>query len=337
MLSNPKDTKIVIIGDGSWGTTLALHFAAKGLRSVIWGAFPEVLAQTKAARENKKFLPGFKLPGKIGFEADIERAVSSADFGVLAVPSQYLRSVVRKVPAGLAKKLGWLSVIKGIENGSLALMSDVIAEEWGRVPYAVLSGPTIAREVASGQPTAVTVASKDKSLRSFTRKLVDSETFAAYESDDVIGAELGGAVKNVIAIAAGILDGLGAGTNAKSILLARGAAEIARLGTKMGARRDTFMGLSCLGDLATTSFSVLSRNHGCGERIGKGERLASILKSTSMIIEGVDTSKSTFRLARKHKIKMPIAEAVHGVLFSKQHPRTVIRALMDKKIIKETD
>lgn len=337
MLSNPKDTSIAIIGDGGWGTTLSLHLAAKGFRSTIWGAFPDYLAQVEASRENVKFLPGFHIPEKVTFDADIGRCISRAECVILAVPSQYLRRVLQTIPrAGAGKKI-WLSVSKGIENGTLKLMSQVIEETLGRVPIAALSGPTIAKEVASGFPTAVVIASRSREVRSRLRKLMNSDHFTAYESDDVVGVELGGAVKNVIAIAAGIVDGLGYGTNTISILLARGIAEMARLGAEMGAKRATFMGLSGLGDLATTGFSIHSRNHSCGVAIGKGESLKSVLKRTEMVIEGVDTAKSAWALAKKHRIVMPIVESVHGILFRGKNPRAAIEALMHKKIVKETD
>ena len=337
MLSNSKDTSIAILGDGGWGTTLAIHLARKGFKSTVWGAFPEYLAEIQAKRENRKFLAGFPIPEQVSFEPDLGSAVNRAGLIILAIPSQYMRSVIRRIPKqGLAKKI-WLNVSKGIENKTLKLMSRVVEDELGKVPFATLSGPTIAREVAQNLPTAVVVASRAKSIRSLVRRLMNADHFTAYESGDVPGVELGGSVKNVIAIAAGIVDGLGYGSNTKSILLARGIAEMARLGAKMGARRATFMGLSGLGDLATTCFSILSRNHACGVEIGKGGTLASVTKSTEMIIEGIDTTRSAYELSRKHRIVMPIVEAVHGILFKGKGARAAIEALMHKELVRETD
>jgi len=337
VLSKSKDTNIIVLGDGGWGTTLALHLAKKGLRSAIWGAFPEYLAEMASTRENRKFLPGFHIPEQVGFEPDLARAVAGADLVVLAIPSQYLRRVVHRIPRrGLKSKI-WLNVSKGIENKTHALMHEVVREELGQVPYAALSGPTIAREVAADCPTAVSLASTDKKLRTLVRSLMNGEHFTVYETGDVVGVELGGAVKNVIAIGAGIVDGLGYGSNTKSVLVARGIAEIARLGSRMKAERATFMGLSGLGDLATTCFSIHSRNHACGERIGKGETLKAVTRSTEMVIEGVDTTKSAYALAKKHRIMMPIVKSVYEILFNGKKPRAAIEALMHKELVKETD
>lgn len=337
MLSKSKDTNIIVLGDGGWGTTLALHLAKKGLKSTIWGAFPEYLEEMASTRENRKFLPGFRIPENVSFESDLGRSVSRADLVVLAIPSQYLRSVVSRIPRkGMRNKI-WLNVSKGVENKTLALMHEVVHEELGPVHYAALSGPTIAREVASGFPTAVSLASSNKKLRTLVRALMSGDHFTLYETDDVVGVELGGAVKNVIAIAAGIVDGLGYGSNTKSVLVARGIAEIARLGAPLGAERATFMGLSGLGDLATTCFSIHSRNHGCGERIGRGEKIAAVTRSTEMVIEGVDTTKSARALARRHRIVMPIVRSVYEILFEARSPRATIEALMHKELVKETD
>lgn len=337
MLLNSKDASIAILGDGGWGTTLAIHLAKKGFRSTVWGAFPKYLAEIEATRENRKFLPGFHIPEAVSFNPKLASCVAEAELAILAIPSQYLRRVIRRIPRKGVRKKVWLSVSKGIENRTLKLMSQVIEDELGRVHLAVLSGPTIAREVALDLPAAVVVASHSDILRSEIRKLMTSDHFMAYESDDPKGVELGGAVKNVIAIAAGIVDGLGYGSNTKSILMARGIAEMARVGTKLGAKRATFMGLSGLGDLATTCFSIHSRNHACGVEIGKGESLTSIQKNTEMVIEGIDTTRSAYALSKKHRVFMPIVESVHDILFRGKSPRATIEALMHKELVKETD
>jgi len=330
-------TVIAIIGDGGWGTTLAIHLAKKKYHCHIWGAFPKYLAQMEVKRENEKFLPGFHIPEEIIFEPNLNKCIEGAHLVVLAVPAQFLSSVVKKIDPKVSKNKKFVCVSKGIERKSYRLMSQILHDELKHSSLAVLSGPTIAREVAMELPTAVVVASKSAKLRIKVRELMSSNHFTVYESTDIIGVELGGALKNVIAIAAGIVDGLGYGSNTKSVLIARGIAEMARLGNRMGAKRSTFMGLSGLGDLTTTCFSIHSRNHGCGVRLGQGETIQAIYKSTEMVIEGIETTKSAFYLAKKYKINMPIIESVYKILFQAKSPRSTIEALMHKKHIKETD
>jgi glycerol-3-phosphate dehydrogenase (NAD(P)+) len=337
VLSESKDTEIAIIGDGGWGTTLAIHLAKHGHACTMWGSFPEYLAEIESLRENRKFLPGFHIPENVFFEKNLSKCVSESIIVILAIPSQYIRRVLKRISNKDIFKKSWICVSKGIEKNSLKMMSEVIEDELGRVPLAVLSGPTIAREVVCGMPTAVSIASTKPGLCARIRKLLNSDHFTAYETDDLIGVELGGAIKNVIAIAAGIVDGLGYGSNTKSVLMARGIAEMARLGEKLGAKRTTFMGLSGLGDLATTCFSIHSRNHSCGVEIGKGNSLKSILANTEMIIEGVDTTKSVYELAKKSHIEMPIVKSVHDILYKAKGPKAAIEALMHKKLINETD
>ncbi len=288
-------------------------------------------------RENKKFLPGFHVPESVTFHPDINECIHGVSWVVLAVPSKYLRGTISKISKAQIPKKAWISVIKGMETRTHNLMSDVIHDELGRVPVIVLSGPTIAREVAHDMPAAVTVASKSTELRSKVRNLFDADHFTVYESDDVVGVQIGGSIKNVIAIAAGIVDGLGYGCNTKSVLVARGIAEIVRLGVRMGAKRTTFMGLSGLGDLATTCFSIHSRNHGCGVEIGKGASLKSVAKNTEMVIEGIETTKTAYALSKKYKVEMPIVHSVYNILFKNKSSRAAIEALMHKKLYIETD
>ncbi len=333
-----KDTKITILGDGGWGTALSLLLADKGFEVALWGAFESYTQEMKKSRENTKFLPGFALPSRIRLESSIEKAAAFSDTIVLAAPSQYMRSVVRKLKSHDIRGKRFVSVAKGIETKTMLTMSGIIKEELGpRVPLAVLSGPTIAREVAARNPGAVSLASKDKKLAAEIRKLFLTDYFTLFVTDDVLGVELGGSVKNVIAIGAGIVDGLGLGTNTQSVLFARGVAEMARLGAKMGARRETFMGLSGLGDLATTCLNRTSRNRSLGEAIGKGQKLKHLLKSTEMVVEGVDTCVSTYALAKKHKVAMPIVEAVYGILFKEQKPGDAVKALMWREAHEERD
>ncbi len=323
-----KDTKIVVLGNGGWGTTLALLLAQNGYRPSLWGASSEYVEEMKKRRENVKFLPGFKIPASIELISDAPKAVADAEWIVLAAPSQYMRPVVRKLRGLNLKRKSFVIVSKGIETGSLKTMSEVVREELGSVSVAVLSGPTIARDVAMKYPSAASVASKSATLAEKTREAFMTDTFVLFTTSDVIGVELGGSVKNVLAIASGIVQGLGYGSNTRAVLFARGVAEMARLGQTMGARRETFMGLSGLGDLATTCLSPHSRNRSLGEEIGKGKALKKILGETEMVVEGVDTALATYRLAKKLKVKMPIAEAVHDVLFRRRDPKVVVQALM---------
>lgn len=322
------DRKIGILGDGGWGTTLSLLLCAKGLDVTLWGAFPAYVADVAKKRENVKFLPGFKIPERVGLTADIGEACDKAGLVVIAAPSQYVRSVVRRIPKAAAKKSSFVIVAKGIEEGTLKVMSEVVKEELGKVRLAVLSGPTIARDVALRLPSAATVASPEKKFASLVRETFSAPYFSLYESDDMAGVQLGGSLKNVIAIAGGILQGLGCGSNTRAVLFARGVSEMARLGKRAGAKRETFMGLSGLGDLATTCLSPHSRNRWLGEEVGKGRPLKEILGQTEMVVEGVDTARSAERLAKKHRVAAPIIQSVNDVLFRGKDPKTVVTAVM---------
>ncbi len=323
-----KDTKISVLGDGGWGTTLSLLLAQNGYSVKLWGAFAEYTEEMKKRRENIKFLPGFKIPEAVFLTSDLEETCESSDVIVLAVPSQFLRSVIRKVRLPKIHQKIVVTVAKGIETSTLKVMSQVIRDEWGRVHLCALSGPNIAREVALKIPSAASVASENKELAATVRKTFTTDYLSLFISDDVLGVELGGALKNVIAISAGIVEGLGYGSNTRAALFARGVAEMARLGRAMGAKRETFMGLSGLGDLATTCLSRLSRNRSFGEQIGQGVSIQKILKQTEMVVEGVETSKAAAGLAKKHGVEMPISEAVYKILFHGANPRDAVKALM---------
>ncbi len=334
---NPKDTNITVLGDGGWGTALSLVLAGKGLKVHLWGAFPEYTAQVQKTRENKKFLAGFKLPRTIRVTSDLPSALEAASFLVLATPSQHMRSVLKKIKREKLKSKSFISVAKGIEVGSLKTMSQVIVEELGRQRLGVLSGPSIAKEVALRMPVAVSVASQDPGFAAQIREIFTTDYFTLFESADMLGVELGGSVKNVIAISAGIVEGLGFGSNTRAALFARGVAEMARLGEAMGANRETFMGLSGLGDLATTCLSRDSRNRSLGEEIGKGKKLKAILGKTEMVVEGVDTARAAYELSKKHKVPMPITEAVYKILFQDKNPKETIKALMHSGFHRELD
>ncbi len=332
-----KDTKIGILGDGGWGTTLSLLLAGEGYSVDLWGAFPKYVELVRRKRENIKFLPGFKIPERVRLSTDIHETCSHADILVLAVPSQFVRSVLKKVKKEKVRSKPFLTVTKGIETKSLKTASQVITEELGKVSLCALSGPTIARDIALRMPAAAVLASSDRKLAEKIRKIFTTDYFTLFETDDVMGVELGGALKNVIAISAGIVEGLGLGSNTQAALFARGVAEMARLGQAMGARRETFMGLSGLGDLATTCLSRHSRNRWLGEEIGMGAGLKRILRETEMVVEGVETCRSACQLAKKFKVSMPITEAVHGILFDNADPKEAVKALMRREPYWELD
>jgi len=319
--------QIAVIGDGGWGTTLALLLNNKGYNCIIWSAFPEYAAVVDKTRENKKFLPGLKLPKGIAVTGDLER-IKGADYYILAVPCQYLRGVLKKVRFIKDKPI--VSVVKGIETSSLKQPSEIVREELGDVELAVLSGPTIAYEVVKGIPTTCVISSYDDRLARELQEIFSTENYRVYTTDDVIGVEIGGALKNIIAIAAGISDGMGFGTNTKAAILTRGLVEIARLGVKMGAKPETFMGLTGVGDLATTCMSEHSRNRCFGEAIGKGKSVKDVLARTKMVVEGVATTKSAYKLCRKYKVEMPIVEQIYKVIYERKKPRAAVRELMTR-------
>lgn len=337
MTAKRAKSTITVLGDGGWGTTIALHLARKGYRVILWGAFGAYLDEMRVSRENKKFLPGFHIPETVEFEADMGRAVAASDVVFLAMPSKFFRSVCAKLPKAAAGKKLFVILTKGIERGSLKLMSQVLEETVGRVRSVVVSGPCISREIAQEIPTAVVAASANKADRAKVRGILSSPAFTVLESPDAVGVQLGGSVKNVLAIAAGILDGLGYGSNIKSVLLARGISEIVRLGRKMRAKTETFLGLSGLGDLATTAFSIHSRNHGCGFELGKGAALKEVLSRSEMVVEGVETADSALALAKKLKVELPIVKAVVDVLHERRGPDAIVDAVMHKKFINESD
>lgn len=323
--------EIAILGDGGWGTTLAILLAGKKYRVRLWGAFPAYLKQVERTRENSTYLPGFKIPAPVKLVSDIGAAVAGAQIIVLAVPSQYLRSVLNSLKkTGIPHKAVFVSVTKGIENGSLKRMSEVVHEELGPVKLAVLSGPTIAHEVAAGIPTTAVVASHDPAIRRKLQDIFMTRRFRIYTSDDVIGVEFGGSLKNVIAIACGIADGLGFGSNTKAALLSRGLAEIARLGHTLGANMRTFSGISGLGDLVTTCVSGHSRNRHVGEEIGRGKSYAQIKRGMKMVAEGVPTAKSAYELSVRHKVDMPICREVYQVLYRGKSAKAVVSDLMGR-------
>jgi glycerol-3-phosphate dehydrogenase (NAD(P)+) len=327
--------KIGVLGDGGWGTTLALHLFKKGYGVCLWGAFPEYVEVLKVKRENLKFLPGIKIPKEISISSDLKDVIEKSELLILAIPSLFMRSVLKKVKTFNLKNKIILSVTKGIENNTLMRMSEVIQEELGNVNLAVLSGPTIAYEVARGVPTTCVIASKDEKLSNSLQEIFMTERFRVYTNSDLVGVELGGALKNTIAIACGISDGLGYGANTKAALLARGLVEITGLGIAMGAKKETFSGISGLGDLVTTCISPYSRNRTVGERIGRGEKLKDILSSMEMVAEGVYTTKSAYKLSLKYNVELPITKEVYLVLYRNKKPLKAVDDLMRREKKKE--
>ncbi len=321
---------ISIIGDGGWGTTLAILLSNKGFDVTLWGAFPDYVEILKSKRENVKFLPGVKIPDNVLFTASMGEAVNGKDIIILAAPSQFARGVLTILKMENLSGKRFISVTKGIENNTLKRVSEIVYDVLGRQPLAVLSGPTIALEVANGAPTTVVAASEHAGLAKEVQKLFATERFRVYTSNDVIGVELGGSLKNIIAIAAGALDALGFGANAKAALLTRGLAEIVRLGVAMGAKKDTFYGLSGLGDLTTTCISQYSRNRWLGEEVGKGKKLKDILIETDMVVEGVATARSAYDLSKKYKAEMPITTEIYMVLYENKDPKRAVHDLMTR-------
>jgi len=323
--------KIAVLGDGGWGTTLAMLLSKKGYAVSLWGAFPEYVNLLVKKRINPKFLSGIKIPKKVIISNDIKSVVESADLVVLAIPSQYMRKVLLKLKRITLSKKIFLNVSKGIENSTLFCMHELIFDVLGKIKLAVLSGPTIAIEVAKGIPATAVVAAKDSKIANEIQGVLITEKFRVYTSNDVIGVELGGSVKNIIAIACGVSDGLGFGTNTKAAILSRGLAEMTRLGKVMHANQKTFSGLSGLGDLVTTCVSPYSRNRFIGEQIGKGLKLSEVLKKMEMVAEGVATAKSVYKLSLKHSVDMPITKEIYSVLYRNKKPLKAVNDLMTRK------
>lgn len=319
---------IAIVGDGQMGLVLAAQLALAGHEVRLWGPFEAPLAALASTRRSPR-LPGFKLPAEIAIEADPAAAIAAADLLVSAIPVQFLRPVWNRFPRSEAPIV---SVSKGIETTTLERPSEILAEVRPGAGTCVLSGPTIASELARRLPATMVAASDDAALASEVQSLFLAPWMRVYTSPDPLGVEIAGAAKNVIAIAAGILDGLDAGFNAKSALLARGLAEIVRLGQALGARPETFAGIAGVGDLATTCFCPEGRNRTCGEAIGRGIPLETHLASIDSVVEGVETSKAIARLAAAHGVEMPIADAVRQVLFEGLAPREALAGLMRREV-----
>jgi len=324
--------KISVLSDGGWGTALAVLLCGNGHQVVQWGPFPDYLAEMAHTRRNDKFLKGVALPDALSFEADLAKACQGAEILLLAAPSQYMRGLLQKLKAlSIPQDTILLNVAKGIEVGSCKRMSELVEECLGSARYVILSGPSHAEEVARRVPTAVMTASKDASAALAVQQAFMNEYFRVYTSDDVVGAELGGSLKNVLALAAGVLDGMGFGDNTKAALMTRGIVEMARLGQALGGRPETFSGLSGIGDLIVTCMSRHSRNRHVGEELGRGKSMAEIQKEMGMVVaEGVATANSAHALAKQAGVETPIIDQVFSSLYENKEPRAAVRELMSR-------
>ncbi|MGQ9920721.1 MAG: NAD(P)H-dependent glycerol-3-phosphate dehydrogenase [Desulfobacca sp.] len=334
----PAPSRVAVIGAGSWGTALAHHLGCLGHEVRLWVFEPDLLDILVRQRENTVFLPGIKLSPNISYWGDQQQAVQGVVIVVMAVPSHVFRPVLSSLQLAEMRQVTVVSATKGIETDTLLTMEGVVREVWGpEQAYAVLSGPSFALEVAQAQPTVVTVASRQRDVAKTIQRLFFSPSFRVYTTYDVTGVELGGALKNVMALASGILDGLGLGANSRAALITRGLAEIIRLGTRLGANPMTLAGLAGLGDLVLTCTSDQSRNYRVGRRLGAGEPLPEILAGMKMVAEGIRTTAATHFLAQKLGVEMPIVEQVYRILYEQQPPQQAVRALMTRALKDEID
>ncbi len=329
--------KVTILGAGNWGTTFAIHAHRSGHEVTLWEFDAEQAKAVAAVRENRKYLPGYAVPPGIRVTTELRSALSETELILAAIPAQSFRALLR-MNGDFPKGIALVSLMKGIEQESLARMSEICSQElqnFASEHFAVLSGPTIAAEVAAGMPTSAVVASYSIQTAEAVQRAFSTHEFRLYTSADVIGVELAGALKNVIALAAGICDGMNLGYNTKGTVVTRGLVEMTRLGEALGGNRATFVGLSGLGDLVTTCSATQSRNRTVGERIGHGEHLKDILNDMVMVAEGVWTARAAQQLARQHRIEVPITDAVCSVLFDDKSPRDAVRELMVRTLKSE--
>jgi len=326
-------SRVAVLGAGSWGTTLAVHLEGAGHDVRLWGNDAGDLARIEADHENRKFLPGIAVPGGVKVHAKLEAALAGVDHVLFAVPSQAVREVAQAVAANGVRAV-WISASKGLEQGTLRRLSEVLIDVGGEEPV-ILTGPSHAEEVSRGIPTSVVAASRDAERSRGVQALCSTPRFRVYTNDDVLGCEMGAALKNVVSIAAGVCDGLGFGDNTKGALLTRGLAEIARLGVAMGGRRETFFGLTGMGDLIATAMSRHSRNRHVGECIGRGQSLEDVLGAMVMVAEGVHTARAARELGRKHGVEMPLTEQVCAMLFEGRRPQDALQALMTRDLKSE--
>lgn len=326
--------RVAVIGAGGWGTALATLLVTIGHRVCLWVRNPALLEQLRVTRENRSYLPGILLPESLTYSGSFSEAVHKADLIVLSVPSHAIRLIVRQLAAALAKTPILVSTTKGIEEETLQTVTNVLRDELPSPLHsqlAILSGPSFAADVARGLPTAVTVAAEKEALAATVQQAFSSARFRVYTTTDIVGIEIGGAVKNVIAIAAGVSDGLGYGHSARAALITRGLVEITRLAVRMGANPQTLSGLSGMGDLVLTCTSNLSRNYTVGVRVGHGEKVADLLAGMTTVAEGVRTCRSVFSLARRLGVEMPIVEQVYALLYAEKPAQQVVIDLLTRE------
>ena len=323
--------RVTIVGDGAMATVSSILLTQGGHAVTMWGAFEESIERLMQDREQRRLLPGVRVPGAVRLTANDADCFAGATMVLSAVPTQFMRQVWRRLAPRVPRGVPIVSAAKGIENNTLLRPTQIIADALGGAcPLVALSGPNIAAELARYLPATAVAAADDPKLAERVQRVFSTEWFRVYTNADVVGVELAGATKNIIAIAAGIVDGLAAGNNAKAALVTRGLVEITRLGGAMGARSETFHGLAGLGDLITTCVSPEGRNRTVGERIGKGRKLEDVLAGMDSVAEGVPTTRSVMQLARRHRVEMPITEAVHAVLFEGKDVLRAISELMTR-------
>jgi glycerol-3-phosphate dehydrogenase (NAD(P)+) len=332
-----NSSKTLVLGDGGWGQALAMALHRAGRKVAVWGFDGTYAADVACSRDNKLFLPGVRIPEEIQWTGDVAEALDGAEEYFSVVPTQFLRPTLDRFDGKLAL-LPAISASKGLELGTLERPSEILKKAAGaQAGVAVLSGPSHAEEVSLGRTTTVVIASDQEGLAEHAQTLISNDSFRVYTSSDLVGVELGGALKNIIALGAGMVDALGLGDNAKAALVSRGLMEMARFGVSEGAQRETFFGLSGAGDLMVTCYSQHSRNRGLGERIGSGESLKDILESSAKVAEGVWTCKAIHAYAKIQGVKMPLTEAIFGILFEGQDPHKTVHALMTRPTRSELD
>jgi glycerol-3-phosphate dehydrogenase (NAD(P)+) len=336
-LDRGTDVRIAVVGAGSWGTTVASMLAER-YDTVVWARESRVAETISARHENPTYLAGFTLTRSLRATTDQNEALRDRQLVVMAVPAQHMRGVAEQLTPLVGPDVVTLSLTKGIEQGTLRRPTEILAETFGpghRGRIGVLAGPNLAREVMAGQPAATVVAVPDADIACWLQSLLNTAHFRVYTSDDVLGCEIGGAVKNVLAIASGVADGLGYGWNSRAALITRGLAELARLGVALGGDPLTFLGLAGNGDLIATCASPDSRNHRVGVALGQSQTLSDILAGTTMVPEGVDSTPAVLALARKAGVEMPVAEQVGAMLAGERTPEAAVEALMGRRLTSE--
>ena len=330
---------ITILSDGGWATAIAFVLCQNNHKVTMWGPFHDYIEEMENIRENIRFLKGYPLPQSLKLQKDISLAVEDAEMIVLASPTQYMRGTIDSFKPFFNKKQHLLvNVAKGIENDSLLRISELVSDVLGQSRFVALSGPSHAEEVAKQVPTAIVAASENVSDAELVQNAFINDYFRVYTSDDVLGVELGGALKNVLAVAAGIIDGMGLGDNPKAALMTRGIAEMARLGIALGGKQETFGGLSGIGDLIVTCSSKHSRNRFVGDELGKGNKMDDIAKGMGMVVaEGVTTAKSAYELSSKMNIETPIIDEVYNIIYKNKSSKQAVKNLMTRKARRESD